>query len=50
MRDLITFDKLRDLVEALDKTNWSSWQTTAPFDKELDAAREHIRDEISNQS
>lgn len=49
MRDLITFDKLRDLVEALDKTCWSSWQTTAPFSKELDAAREYVREQLLKQ-
>mgnify|MGYP003598799718 CR=1 FL=1 len=31
---------LDDLVKALDSTNWSSWQTTATFAKQLDAARE----------
>lgn len=33
---------LADLVKALDITNWSSWQTTAKFDKQLDAAREYV--------
>lgn len=33
---------LKDLVNALDKTHWSSWQTTAPFDKELDISRSFI--------
>ena len=30
---------LADLVKALDSTNWSSWQTTAAFDKQLEEAR-----------
>ena len=33
---------LDDLVKALDSTNWSSWQTTAAFEKQLDAAREYV--------
>ena len=33
---------LDDLVKALDNTNWSSWQTTAAFEKQLDAAREYL--------
>ena len=33
---------LAELVKALDSTNWSSWQTTASFDKQLDAAREYV--------
>ena len=33
---------LDDLVKALDSTYWSSWQTTAKFDKQLDAAREYV--------
>lgn len=39
---------LSDLVKALDRTNWSSWQTTAPFDKELDRAREFVTDRRAN--
>lgn len=34
------FENLTDLVNALNRTNWSSWQTTATFQKELDAAQE----------
>lgn len=34
--------KLRGLVEALDATNWSSWQTTARFDPALNDARAAI--------
>lgn len=30
---------LRNLVAALDSTNWSNWQTTANFQPALDAAR-----------
>ena len=33
---------LDDLVKALDSTNWSSWQTTASFEHQLDAAREYV--------
>lgn len=33
---------LQSLVDALDKTNWSSWQTTARFDPSLNDARELI--------
>ncbi len=36
------FVLLEDLVEALDSTNWSSWQATHNFDVELDCAREFI--------
>ena len=33
---------LADLVAALDATHWSSWQSTATFNTQLDAAREYI--------
>lgn len=33
---------LQELVSALDATNWSSWQTTATFIGELDAARDFL--------
>ena len=33
---------LDDLVKALDSTKWSSWQTTASFENQLDAAREYV--------
>ena len=33
---------LDDLVKDLDSTNWSSWQTTAAFEKQLNAAREYV--------
>ena len=33
---------LDDLVKALDSTYWSSWQTTASFENQLDAAREYV--------
>ena len=33
---------LADLVKALDSTNWSSWQTTAAFDKQLEEARAYV--------
>jgi len=33
------WDLLRQLVEALDGTNWSSWQTTHRFQNELDRSR-----------
>ena len=38
---------LRALVEGLDKTNWSSWQTTAYFDDQLDAARAALKGQTS---
>lgn len=31
---------LRELVESLDKTFWSSWQSTHSFDDQLTDARE----------
>lgn len=34
-----TAEALRNLVDALDRTNWSSWQTTASFSAELERAR-----------
>ena len=33
---------LRALVEALDNTYWSSWQSTASFDEELKRAQEYL--------
>jgi hypothetical protein len=33
---------LRELVSAMDKVHWSSWQTTAGFADQLEAARAHI--------
>jgi len=33
------FHALDDLVLALDATFWSSWQTTASFDQQLERAR-----------
>jgi hypothetical protein len=42
IQDALSFELLVELVKALDATNWSSWQTTAPFDKELDAARKFL--------
>ena len=33
------FHALDELVRGLDKTSWSSWQTTADFSAQLDAAR-----------
>lgn len=35
---------LTNLVDALEHTNWSSWQTTARFQAELDAAREFLQE------
>jgi len=34
------FHALENLVCGLDKTNWSSWQTTASFWKQFEAAQE----------
>ena len=36
-------EHLRALVEALDGAFISSWQSTAAWQQQLDAAREHIR-------
>ena len=33
---------LADLVDALDSTAWSSWQTTAKFSDQLKDARDYI--------
>jgi hypothetical protein len=35
-------EALQNLVDGLDKTNWSSWQTTAYFSDHLEAARTEI--------
>ena len=35
---------LTDLVDALDRTNWSSWQTTHRFQEQLDAARAALKE------
>ena len=35
-------EALRELVDALDATSWSSWQTTASFDPALVAARDAL--------
>lgn len=34
---------LKDLVEALEATYWSSWQGTYKFDKERVAAEEYLK-------
>jgi len=39
------YEALKNLVRALDRTYWSSWQSTANFDVELDRARNLI-DEV----
>jgi hypothetical protein len=36
-------EALRELVRALDETNWSSWQTTARFHNEHERARAAIK-------
>lgn len=33
---------LADLVNALDNTYWSSWQSTAKFSDELEVARSYL--------
>ena len=38
--DVVLRQPAHELVEALDETNWSSWQTTARFQNQLDALRE----------
>lgn len=35
-------ESLANLVEALDNTYWSSWQSTAKFSDELEVAREYL--------
>jgi hypothetical protein len=35
-------ERLRELVDGLERTNWSSWQTTAHFWTQLEAARAAI--------
>ena len=37
-----SFQKLKALVEALDKAFISSWQSTAGWQKELDEARQFV--------
>lgn len=44
------FDLLKGLAEALDNAFISSWQSTAAWQKQLDAAREYIRDEQEKQA
>lgn len=39
---------LYDLVKALDNAFISSWQTTAHWDKELDAAREYVNEKVNH--
>lgn len=41
-RLLVVEQRLRDLVLALDSTDWSNWQSTAGFQDKLDAARTMI--------
>jgi hypothetical protein len=35
---------LKELVEAMDDAYWSSWQTTADFQDQWDAAREFLEE------
>lgn len=39
---MTALEALKELVAALDATNWSSWQTTARFGKQLESARAAI--------
>ena len=39
---------LKELVVALDKTYWSSWQSTARFDPQLNHARNFIAEQEAN--
>ena len=39
---------LKELVVALDKTYWSSWQSTARFDHQLNRARNFIAEQEAN--
>lgn len=36
---IVLRERLRDLIEGLERTHWSSWQTTAHFWKQFEAAR-----------
>ena len=36
---------LKELVVALDKTYWSSWQSTARFDNQLNCARNFLAEQ-----
>ena len=39
---------LKELVAALDKTYWSSWQSTAQFDDQLNHARSFLAKQEEN--
>ena len=39
---------LKELVAALDETHWSSWQSTARFDPQLNHARNFIAEQEAN--
>lgn len=39
-----TIEHLRNLVRALDNAYISSWQSTHWWDKELEAAKEHLKE------
>ena len=36
---------LKELVAALDETHWSSWQSTARFDNQLNCARNFLAEQ-----
>lgn len=44
-----SYSHLLALVDALDRTNWSSWQATAEFTNELEAARKYIEEHKDEQ-
>ena len=39
---------LKELVAALDETHWSSWQSTARFDNQLNHARNFLAEQEEN--
>lgn len=39
---------LKELVVALDKTYWPSWQSTARFDNQLNCARNFLAEQEEN--
>lgn len=47
MSDKDAVELLRELVKALDKAFISTWQSTAAWQKELDAAREYLKEKTT---
>lgn len=42
MNNQNTLEVLKNLVEGLDDTHWTSWQSTANFQDQLDKARQYL--------